>query len=158
MKYMIKQKVFSLKDSFTIQNEMNQNCFKVTGKLLSVGKKLYLTDMQDHELFFIEQRLLKLMPEYKILENGKEVAQVKKNFTLFKPSFNITSVYGNFTIEGKFTAYDFKIFKEGKTVAEISKKFFSISDTYGISIADGENDAFLLTLVIVIDQVIHDAK
>jgi len=46
--------------------------------------------------------------------------------------------------------------KNGVPVAVVSKKFFSFSDTYGVDIADNENHAFILALVIVIDQVLHD--
>jgi uncharacterized protein YxjI len=56
MKYLIRQKFFSFRDSFTIKNEFNEDCFKVYGKILTIGNKLFLTDMHDRELFYIEQK------------------------------------------------------------------------------------------------------
>ncbi|HEY8420355.1 MAG TPA: LURP-one-related family protein [Thermoclostridium sp.] len=156
MKYLIRQRVFSLRDSFTIKNEYGEDCFMVYGKIFSLGNKLHLTDLQGRELYYIEQRVFRLLPEYTIYQNGVPVAQVKKNFTLFRPSFDISSVYGNYNIDGNFFAYDFTIFKNGSPVAVISKKWFSFSDTYGVSIDDNEDAAFLLALVIVLDQVYHD--
>lgn len=156
MKYLIRQKVFSFRDSFTIKNEFNEDCFRVYGKVLSFGNKLYLTDLQGTELYYIEQRLFRFLPEYTIYQNGTPVAQIKKNFTLFRPSFNITSVFGDFNIDGNFFAYDFSIFKNGSPVAIISKKWFSFSDTYGVSVDDNEDAAFILALVIVLDQIYHD--
>lgn len=158
MKYLIRQRIFSLGDNFTIQNEYGEGCFRVYGKIFSLGNKLRLTDMQDQELYYIEQKLFRFLPEYTIYQNGTPVAQVKKNFALFRPSFDITSVFGNYNIDGNFFAYDFSIFKDGSPVALVSKKWFSFSDTYGVSIADNEDAAFLLALVIVLDQVYHDGN
>ncbi len=158
MKYLIRQKVFSFRDSFTIKNEFNEDCFKVYSKILTIGNKLFLTDMHDRELFYIEQRLLRFLPEYTIYQNGVEVATVKKRFTLMRPSFDITSSFGYFHIDGNFLAYDFTIFKDGTPAAVVSKKWFSLSDTYGVSVSDNENQAFILALVIVLDQIYHDGK
>ncbi|NLG88908.1 MAG: hypothetical protein GX494_06775 [Clostridiaceae bacterium] len=156
MKYLIRQKIFSFRDSFTIKNEFNEDCYKVYGKILTVGNKLFLTDMQDRELFYIEQKLFRFLPEYTIYQNGIEIANVKKRFTLFRPSFDITSTYGYFNIEGNFLAYDFTIYKNGTPAAVVSKKWFSLSDTYGVSVTDNENHAFILALVIILDQIYHD--
>lgn len=156
MKYFVRQKIFSFRDSFTIRNEYEEDCFKVYGRVFSFGNKLYLTDMQDRELFYIEQKLFRFLPEYSIYENGSIVAQVKKNLTLFRPSFDITSTYGDFNIDGSFMAYDFSIFKNGSPAAIVSKKWFSFSDTYGVSVSDNENAAFMLSLVIVLDMIYHN--
>jgi uncharacterized protein YxjI len=158
MKYVIRQKVFSLGDKFTIKNEYGEDCFLVYGKIFSFGNKLRLTDLQDRELYYIEQKLLRFMPEYTIFKNGNVVATVKKNFTPFRPSFSITSTYGDYNIDGNFFAYDFSVFKNGAPVALISKKWFSFSDSYGVSISNDEDAAFLLSLVIVLDQIYHDNK
>lgn len=158
MKYLIRQRIFSFRDSFTIKNELEEDCFKVYGKILSFGNKLHLTDMQDRELFYIEQRLFRFLPEYTIYENGMEVAKVKKNLTLFRPSFDITSTYGDFNIDGNFLAYDFTVFQNGAPAAIISKKWFSFSDSYGVSVSDNENHPFILSLVIVLDQIYHDGN
>ncbi len=40
-------------------------------------------------------------------------------------------------------------------VAQVSKRFFSWSDTYGIDIADGEDDITILATAVVIDLVCH---
>ncbi|WP_369461576.1 LURP-one-related/scramblase family protein [Thermoclostridium stercorarium] len=151
-------KNFSLRDSYTIKNEFGEDCFIVYGRIFSLGDKLHLTDMQGRELFYIEQRIFRLLPEYTIYRNGVPVAQVKKNFTLFRPSFTITSVFGEYSIEGNFWAYDFTVFKNGAPVAIVSKKWFTFSDTYGVSVDDSEDAAFILALVIVLDQVYHDGE
>lgn len=156
MRFIVKQRIFSFGDNFTIKDEAGNDCFTVRGKVFALGDKLRIYDMQGHELFYIEQRLFRFLPEYTIYQFGRPVATVKKQFSLFKPRFNIWSAYGDFTIEGNFLGMDFSIYKNGKHVAQVSKRWFSWGDTYGVDIADDENYGFLLALVIVIDQVIHD--
>lgn len=156
MRYQIRQKIFSFGDNFVIRGENEEPRFIIKGKVLSFGDKLSLQDLNENELFYIEQKVFTFLPEYHIFQNGTEVAMVKKEFTFFKPRFIIDSQYGNYEMEGDIFGYDFQITKGGRTVAYVSKKWFSFSDTYGVDIDDYENQAFLLSLVIVIDQVIHD--
>lgn len=158
MKYFVKQKVFSIGDKFTIKNESDQDCFQVMGKVFSLGNKLTLMDMNGNELYFIEQKLMKFMPEYHLQKAGQVMAIVKKKLTFLKARFEITSSLGNFTVEGSPFGYEFSITKSGLQVATISKKIFSLSDTYCIDVTNVEDEAFIVALVIIIDQVIHENK
>jgi len=156
LRFIIKQRIFSFGDSFIINDEMGNPRFQVQGKVFSIGDKLRIYDMQGNEIVYIEQKLFKLLPEYTIYYSGMPAARVKKEFTFFKPRFNIESFIGNYTIEGNFWGMDFNVLKNGRIVAQVSKRWFSLRDTYGVDISDGEDYAFILALVIVIDQVIHD--
>lgn len=158
MRFMIKQKIFSFGDNFTINDELGNPHYLVRGKVFSLGDKLRIYDMQGNELIYIEQKLFKLLPEYTIYYNGSPAAKVKKEFTFFKPKFNIESYIGNYTIDGNFWGMDYVILKAGSFAAQISKKWFALRDTYGVDISDDEDHAFILALVIVIDQVVHDSN
>lgn len=156
MRFVVRQKVFSFGDNFTIKDEHGNDHFIVKGKVFTLGDKLRIYNMAGQELFYIEQKLFRFLPEYTIYKSGRPMASVKKEFTFFKPKFNITSSLGNFTIEGNFLGMEFSIFKNSRFVSQVSKRWFSWSDTYGVDIADGEDYGFILALVIVIDQVLHD--
>lgn len=158
MRYQIRQKIFSFGDNFTIKNEYEEPQLIVRGKIFSFGDKLTLEDLNGNELFYIEQKVFKFLPEYHIFQNGSEVAMIKKEFTFFKPRFYIESDFGSFDIEGDVFGHNFEVLKNGRFVAAVNKAWFAFSDTYGVDIDDGENQAFMLALVIVIDQVIHDNK
>ncbi len=156
MRYKIRQKIFSFGDNFTIKDERDQDQFNVRGKVFAIGDKLKIEDMEGKELAYIEQKVFRLLPEYNIYLLGKQVATVKKEFTLLKPRFNIDSTMGNYKIEGDFLGHEFQIISNGEIVVSVSKKWFSLSDTYMAEIKDEENQAFMMALVIVIDQVLHD--
>lgn len=156
MRYQIRQKIFSFGDNFVIRGENEEPRFIVKGKVFSFGDKLSLQDINGNELYYIEQKLFKFLPEYHIFNNAAQAAVVKKEFSFFKPRFLIESRYGSYEMEGNIFGYDFQIIKNGRIVAVVNKEWFSFSDTYGVEIDNNEDQAFLLALVIVIDQVIHD--
>ncbi|TCT14383.1 uncharacterized protein YxjI [Natranaerovirga pectinivora] len=156
MKFKVREKIFSFRDDFTIKDENDNDYFQVTGKIFTIGNKLHFKDMSGNELLYIEQQLLKFLAEYNIYSKGKVVGKVKKKLTFFRSGFDIISTYGNYEVDGDFFGYNFVIRKNGSVIATVSKKFFSFTDHYGVEIADNEEYIFILALVIVIDQVIHD--
>ncbi len=156
MKYLIEEKIFSIADKFTIMDENRNPIFNVEGKVFTLGNKLRIFDLNGRELSYIEQELFKLLAEYQIFQEGKKVGRVKKELTFFKSKYNIESIYGKFTIEGDVLSHEFIIKKDGIIVADISKKWFAWSDTYAIDIKDNVDHVFILSLVIVLDQVHSD--
>ena len=50
MKLYIKQKVFTIKDKFTVKDEAGNDKYFVEGKLLSLGKKFYIHNMEKEEV------------------------------------------------------------------------------------------------------------
>lgn len=156
MNYQIRQKIFSFGDSFTINDSNGNPHFQVEGKVFSFGDKLRIYDMAGNELFYIEQQLLKLFAEYNLYQNGQQVATCKQKFSFLGAQFDISSSQGEYQIQGKPLSYNFQILKNGSVVANINKQFLSLSDTYEVSISDSEDQGFMIALVIIIDQVVHD--
>lgn len=158
MRYLIRQKIFSFGDTFTIKDELGNDIFMVRQQLLSFGKKLRIYDMNENELCYIEQRLFKFMPEYDIYISGSHVANVKKKLAFFKHDFIITSPGDQFYVNGDIWAHEFEIYRGSQMVAHISKTFFSFTDTYGVDIDDNHDQISMLALSIVIDMVCHDNR
>ncbi|MFZ5990071.1 MAG: LURP-one-related/scramblase family protein [Bacillota bacterium] len=156
MRYIVRQKIFSLGDSFTIKDEANNDAFIVRSQLLSFGRKLRIYGLQGDELCFIEQEVFRFLPEYNIYVDGELTAKVKKKFALFKNDFDIESSKGNFYVEGEFWAHEFNIYSDRQLVGRVSKKFFSFTDTYGVEILNEEDGMLTLALAVVIDMVCHD--
>ena len=157
MRYLMKQKLFCFGDDFTIKNEAGDNVFFVDGKVFTLGKKLSFQDMHGQELAFIQQKLLSWGPTYEIYREGKLAVVVKKHlFTFFRCAFTV-DVPGPDDIEaqGSFLDMEYSFTRGNRTVAEVSKRWFAFSDTYGVDIADGEDDVLLLASSVVIDMVCH---
>lgn len=158
MKYKLRQKIFAFGDDFTIQDDTGRDCYFVDGKVFSIGDKLSFQDMNGNELARIEQEVLTIGTKYRILRNGREFAHVrKKMFTLFRDAFDIEDREpGDFDAEGDFFDHEYRFTRNGRAVATVSKRFFSLSDTYGVEVAPGEDDVLILACAVVIDLCSHD--
>ncbi len=160
MRYVMKQKLFSWGDDFTIRDEDGRDAFYVDGKAFSLGKQLSFQDMNGTELAFIRQKLLAWGPTYEIYRGGDLRAVVKKAvFTFFHCSFTV-DVPGPDDLEakGSFTDHEYEFERHGQVVASVSKRWFSWTDTYGVEILPGEDDVLILASTVVIDMACHQHK
>ena len=158
MRYVMKQKLFSWGDDFTIKDESGNDRYYVDGKAFSLGDKASFQDMHGNELVRIEQKLLTIGKKYSISRGGTRVATVRKQrFTLFRDVFDIEdAAAGDLDATGDFIDHEYRFTRDGRTVAVVSKRFFSWTDTYGVDIAEGEDDVLLLATAVVIDMCSHD--
>ena len=157
MRYVLKQKFWSWGDDFRIQDAEGRDAFFVDGRAFSWGDKLSFQDTQKNELAFIRQKLLAWGPTYEIDVHGRLAAVVKKKlFTLLRCKFTV-DVPGPDDLEaqGSFLDHEYTLERNGRAVAEVSKRWFSWTDTYGVDIADGEDDVLILATAVVIDMVCH---
>ncbi len=157
MRYLMKQKLFSWGDDFRIKNDAGQDVFFVDGRAFSIGNKLSFQDMSGQELAFIKQKLLSWGPTYEIYRGGDLFAVVKKRlFTLFRCRF-VIDVPGPNDLEaqGDFLDLEYTFRRGDQPVAEVSKRWFSWADTYGVEIAEREDDVLILASTVVIDMVCH---
>ena len=158
MRYVMRQKLLSLADNFTIKNEQEQDVFLVKGKVFSFGDKLSFQDLAGNELVFIDQRLLNWSPTYEIWKQGELLAVVKRElFSFIHHRFTVDVPGPNdLEAEGDFLDHEYMITRGGSVVATVSKRWFSWADTYGIEVADGEDDVLVLATAVVVDMVCHD--
>ena len=159
MRYLMKQKLFSLGGAFQIKNDQAQDVFRVEGKAFSFGHQLTFRDTSGNELALIRQKLLSWGPTFEIYRGGQLHAVVKKElFSFFKHVFTI-DVPGpdDLVAEGDFWDLEFAFSRGERVVAVVSRQWFSWADTYGVDIVDGEDDVTILASAVVIDMVRADS-
>ena len=158
MRYLLKQKLFSFGDDFTIKDDAGNAVFQVDGKAFKIlREKLAFEDMQGKELAFIRERLIALTPSYEILRDGECVAVVKKDLiNLFRCGFTV-DVPGPDDLEaqGSLLDHEYTFTRGSRTVATVSKKWFSFTDTYGVEIETGEDPVLILASTVIIDMICH---
>lgn len=160
MRYLMRQKLFSLGGKFHIKDEAGREVFEVEGAAFSFGHQLTFRDAAGNELAFIRQKLLSWGPTYEVYRGGQLFAVVKKQlFSFFKHVFTV-DVPGpdDLVAEGDFWELEFAFRRGDRTVAVVSRRWFSWADTYGVEVADGEDDVLILAGVVVIDMVRADGQ
>jgi uncharacterized protein YxjI len=154
--YVIREHLFRLGEDSDITDENGQPVLHVDGKVLSLHNRLILTDPTGREIGQVHRKLAALRPAYEITLGGKDVAEVRKHlFTPFGERFTI-DVPGpsDMEISGDLLSHEFTIDRDGQTVATISKRWLSMTASYAVDVAPGEDDMLILASVLALDLAI----
>ena len=156
MKYYMKPKFFDIKEDFWIKNEYGEDTFFVDKKFLSLG--LQFNMIKNNEILYsVKEKLLTFLSNYEIYNSMEVVAKVNQKLTFMRDKIKVDSKYGEFTIQGNLFDYSYRIYKDNMVVAKIEKELFAFTDNYQVDI-DFEDEAFILTLVVIIDNIIDKQK
>ena len=157
-RYKMREKLISIGDDFWIETRRGRRAYHVDGKALRIRDTLKFEDAHGRELYGIQTKLIPLKETMAVTEGNREVAVVKKAFlTPLRDRLNANMAGGpDIEIRGNLLAHEYVMQRHGKRVAEVSKKWLAIADTYTVEIAGGEDDALILALCVVVDQICHD--
>ena len=153
MRYMIREKFFRLGEDSTIMNEAGQPIFEVDGKVLSLHDRLIVRDLAGNEVVNVHRRLMTLRPTYEITRGGETLATFRKHFfSPFVDRFTV-DIPGPDDLEmtGSLFEHEYTISRAGQVVAVVSKRWFSLTETYGVDIAPGQDDRLILACVLALD-------
>lgn len=157
-RYRMQEKLFAIGDDFWIENQEGRRAFRVNGKVLRIRDTLMLETTNGEELFSVQSKMLHVRDTMNIERGGRKVASVKKALVSpLRDRFSIDVEDGeDMEAKGNIVDHEYKIERNGDQVAEVSRRWFRVRDTYGVEIEPGQDDAFVLTVVICIDQMTHD--
>ncbi len=151
MKLYIKEKVFAWGDKFTVKDEAGRDKYIVQGEVFSWGKKLHVYNIAGDEVAFIKQEVWSWMPRFYVFCGGRQVAEIKKEFTFFLPKYSIQGL--GWEVNGKFLAHEYQITEYGRPVVSIRKEWMTWGDSYELNITDPANELVALAVVLAIDCV-----
>src|SRR5262249_6355 len=159
--YVIRERLFRLGEDSDITDGAGRPVLHVDGKVLSLHNRLILRDPAGREVGQVHRKLAALRPTYKITIDRKDLAEVPKHLLApFGERFTI-DVPGpsDMEISGDLLDHEFTIARGGRTVATISKRWLSMTASYAVDVAPGEDDVLILTSVLALDLAIdaeHD--
>jgi uncharacterized protein YxjI len=153
--YQMREKMFSIGDDFWVETNDGDRAFKVNGKALRIRDTLVLESPTGEELYAIQEKKVRFRGTMEIEQGGKTIATIKK--ALVSPLRDRYSIEiesdGDLEAKGNIVDHEYKIERDGDKVAEVSKRWFSVRDTYGIEIAEGQNEALIVAIAVCIDQM-----
>ncbi|MBE6631623.1 MAG: hypothetical protein E7623_02855 [Ruminococcaceae bacterium] len=149
MKLLFKQKFFSWLDSYDVFDENGNTVFIVKGQL-SWGHCLKIYDVLGNELGTVKEKIFTFLPKFEMYEGENYIGCISKEFTFFKPRFNVDCK--GWYVDGDFFEWEYDILSYGGIhVASVSKELFNFTDTYSINVSDDADALVVLMLVIAID-------
>ncbi len=153
MRYVIRERFFRLGEDSDITDEQGRPVYHVDGKVLSLRNTLIVRDLAGAEVARVDRQLIALRPTYHITRQGQEVAEVRKKlFSPFVDRFTI-DIPGphDLSVTGSLLEHEYTIARGGELVATVSKRWLSLTETYGLDIAPGEDDLLILASVLALD-------
>jgi uncharacterized protein YxjI len=157
-RYKMREKLVSIGDDFWIETQGGRRAFHVDGKALRIRDTLKFEDASGRELYEIQAKLLPLKQTMAVTKDGREVAVVKKAFITPLRERLTANIPGgeDIEIQGNLVDHEYRMERRGARVAEVSKKWLRVADTYTVEVAEGEDDALILAIAVVVDQICHD--
>jgi uncharacterized protein YxjI len=91
-----------------------------------------------------------------VIIDGQPVADVRHRFLGWN-NRTVDSASGGFVAQGRFLGPQYTVSKGERVVAALSKQGI-LPATFEVDTADGEDDLFLLCLVLAIEQIHRERK
>jgi uncharacterized protein YxjI len=159
MRYRMHHKIFALGTDYAVTDDAGQTRYIVDGKVFALGHRLIFKDPAGNALATIHQRLIALRPTYEIERAGQEAAEVRKRLSLFGERF-VVDIPGpdDLEVNGDVFDHEYSFTRAGQPVAQVSKRWFSLTDAYGVEVADGQDDLLILASAVVIDLINEDRE
>ena len=151
MELIIKQKKFSIRDSFTIKDKKGNDKYQVIGEFFEATKNLHIKDMDGNEVAAIKEKMVSFKPKFYLYVNDEKVGEIVKDRALFGNKYRITGL--DWKIKGDGDERDYKIVKDGKKIADFRKKIIALTDTYVLEIEDDEDEIPALAAILAIDYL-----
>jgi uncharacterized protein YxjI len=159
-RFVMRQKMFSIGEDFTVEDEHGRKVFEVDGKAFRIRDTLLFKDAQGRELYKIQEKLLRIRDSMDVKRDGEVVAHVHQAlFTPLRDRFQIDLANGDkLEAKGNFLYHEYRIARGDWPVAIVSKRWFRIRDTYGVEVAPQEDALLLLAITVCVDMLAHKGR
>ncbi|MBY8888061.1 LURP-one-related family protein [Streptomyces sp. PTM05] len=158
MKYLVREKMFSIGDDFWIEDEHGNKAFYVDGKVLRLRETLVVQDPHGRELAVIHKKVISVRDAMTVERDGEVLVTVRKKlFTPFHDSYRAELASGDeLEIRGDIIAKEYDIEYGDERLARISRKWFRLRDTYAIHVdRDDADPAMLIAIAVCVDRLVE---
>lgn len=151
MKLYMKQKVFSLKDRFTIVNEYGEVCYTAEGEFFTFLKKLHVFDHEGNEVAYLRQ-VFSFLPQFEVIVENHMVARVCRKWSVLRPKYEIEGL--DWHVDGSWHEHEYEITDSSRVIVSVHKEWMSWGDSYEIDVKDPLDEVNALAVVLAIDAVL----
>jgi uncharacterized protein YxjI len=147
MRYVITRQWSALQD-FDITGESGEPLYQVRGNF-GLTQSLTITEPTGRRTAQITRT--PLTTQHQVIIDGQQVAEVRHQFLGWNDC-TVESAFGQFVAKGNFLGWQYTIDHADGTVATMSKQSI-LPASFQVDTADGQDDLFLLCLVLAIEQI-----
>ena len=155
MNLYLEQKVFSLKDKFTVYDANKSPVYTVEGKMVSIHNQHSVYNNNGEEVAHIHKKVISIMPEFFIERPLGHEIELKGKFAIGHEVFELHEL--DWKLKGKFLEHDYAIYKDEQEIASVHQKWLSWGDTYEIAVSEGVDEVLVLCVMICVD-ILHQIE
>jgi uncharacterized protein YxjI len=159
MRYLVQERIFSIKADFWIEDEAGNRVFFADARALSLRETFELKDAYGNLCALIRKKFFAMRDTMEIENASGVIATVRPAF--FSPLKHryLIDLAGGGQLEavGNFRDKDWQLVSnDGRVAGRISRKWFRIRDTYGVEVEPGADDALVIAIAVCIDRIHED--
>jgi uncharacterized protein YxjI len=147
----VDQKLWSLRERFTVDDEHGGAVYTVEGSLFQIPKQFSIRDLAGRERARVWKKPVSWLPRFFLEVDGVQVATIAKQLTFLRPRYTIDGP--GLTVTGDYWDMSFEIDLGGAVVGRVNKKWMAVRDKYAIEIERPEDELVVLGIVLAIDYV-----
>lgn len=157
MKLIVKNKLVSWGGSSTVKDENGQDVFKVKGKAFSPTNKKFIKNLDGKTLYTVRNKWFNFFTHSSFIydANKHKIAKVKNRS--FKTGYDVIGYSDEISLEG-WSVTGFSVLKNGTKIGEVKCNLLDVRDNFTLTIDDEQNPAFLVALIIAIDNINDKSK
>lgn len=154
MELFIRNKWISLGGSSEVKDTNGNDVFFVKGKFFSFTQKKFLNDLNGNTKYIIRNKFWRLFTYRAFILDPQEnvIAELRRKIFSLHDRYSVTSSLGQLEIVGNILQFNYRILLDGKEIGHVARKI-SMRDSFVLTAEDGYDTAFLVALVIAIDNI-----
>ena len=152
MRYLISRQ-WSILEDFDITGETGELRYQARGNF-GFTQSLTITEPTSQRTAQITRT--PFTTRHQVIIDGQQVAEVRHQFLGWN-NCTIDSASGQLVAQGNFLGWQYTISQGERVVATLSKQGI-LPSTFEVDTADGQDDLFLLCLVLAIEQIHRERK
>jgi uncharacterized protein YxjI len=159
-RFVMRQKMFSFGDDFTVTDEQGHKVFTVDGKMFRIRDTLLFKDAEGRELYKLQEKLLRVRDSMDVKRGDQVVAHVHQaRYTPMRDRFQIDLANGDkLQATGNILYHEYRIERGDWPAAIVSKRWFRFRDTYGVEVGPQEDALLMLAITVCVDMLAHKGR
>jgi uncharacterized protein YxjI len=160
MRFLVREKLFSIGDDFWVTDEQGDQIYLVDGKALRLRETFELKDASGAVVATIRKHMLTVHDSMDIERDHAVLATVRKALISPLRHRSVIGLAGGGELEavGNILDKEFEIRSGPDVLAQVSRSWFRMRDTYGIDVAPGQDDALMIAIAVCLDRIHHDEE
>jgi len=153
----------------------------VSEKLLSLKERFHITDEAGRVLYECTWMFAGIKPRWKLWQAGREVAEFRKKYFTWAPTWRVTTIHGDFRLRrrlfslrrrviveggphdgaeltGGLFGMTFRLTLRGETIAEGHRELISLRDRHHADLLKETPEAELLTALLLAHLLVTDSR